>query len=917
MGEEQTTNLTFEQAREGVDLSTNTKHRIIIPAKKEMKFLEIEDVLFHWDSAVMMPSRPIGVTSVEGEEDDHVDNEDVAIDQAQSQVTGLDVIAEAFRYLRDNANTRLAIAGHTDTSGNVNYNYGLARKRSQGVLDLLQGNRDSWRQNANQQHQVEDYQQILNYFSYRFCWRCNAPINNTHDDATDQAVENFQDAYNKQYASPRGLAEISVDGDVGPQTWGAFFDLYMEEIARLLCTDVDGLDEWRNHLRFIDDSKQLLPCGESFPIDDAERDEYRSQLNRRVELLLVDDNNIRPLNCPASSGNATHTRDQCPIYDRDKYNRNHLTVNGVRVLRMYADADHTGDVEQTQREMDNLATCPGPIILNNCDCTVPPPHGNLPNPDNSDHTINGVNDLPDFARLIIPSISNLAPNQSVLLQMTNDDALKVHIFDAYNESANELMGDTNGGVVTQQDLTDIRTRDYECAIEATDAARETGEDTVTLSLLLREGNQTIECLHVRFRLAPFILLSNVCNAQRVFVTRVRYNDRAATRARWNADRALDGDPPLTQTQVDDYCDDQEHLSDDFITALTAATGGVTVEAIESEDVWMQDQMEVGFNEAPQSSIHVALDSPRDRSSDIGPQCLANVLRPAILRNDIGYIKINGNATSLDSFGNLEVTAPFDTDDSSHPLGRIVVGGKEGSDQILPVLRNFLKAQVVQTPILEIDTTWLSVAHADEIISFVPAPNDGPDAFRVLMINPRLAVQQLRDLRRAGHGNVRIFAGKSSEQTINQCYNANRRESMAIYNQKIRPIRQQLIDELDLTYDRNDPATSDIIDIPVLFHCRLNSAGRVQQRTGEAVVPDMVNLLVINQARVVVPDPFGPIINGTDVIKQEVETRLQNIGLDPVFVDDFELYHRAAGEIHCGTNAQRQIPTNIHWWETFA
>jgi hypothetical protein len=69
---------------------------------------------------------------------------------------------------------------------------------------------------------------------------------------------------------------------------------------------------------------------------------------------------------------------------------------------------------------------------------------------------------------------------------------------------------------------------------------------------------------------------------------------------------------------------------------------------------------------------------------------------------------------FDDGGNLVVTPPILPD---HPHGRIVVGrGMQKS------LKRFFRAQRVQTPLVEIDTSWLRVGHVDEIVSFVPWRN---------------------------------------------------------------------------------------------------------------------------------------------------------------------------------------------------
>ncbi len=40
---------------------------------------------------------------------------------------------------------------------------------------------------------------------------------------------------------------------------------------------------------------------------------------------------------------------------------------------------------------------------------------------------------------------------------------------------------------------------------------------------------------------------------------------------------------------------------------------------------------------------------------------------------------------------------------------------------------------------------------------------------------------------------------------------------------------------------------------------------------------------------------------------------QPYGISVKFVEDWDLYHRLLGEVHCGSNADRAVTTK--WWET--
>ena len=39
----------------------------------------------------------------------------------------------------------------------------------------------------------------------------------------------------------------------------------------------------------------------------------------------------------------------------------------------------------------------------------------------------------------------------------------------------------------------------------------------------------------------------------------------------------------------------------------------------------------------------------------------------------------------------------------------------------------------------------------------------------------------------------------------------------------------------------------------------------------------------------------------------------DLGLPVEYVDDWVLYHMQTGEVHCGSNDKRSIPSNL-WWQ---
>ena len=84
---------------------------------------------------------------------------------------------------------------------------------------------------------------------------------------------------------------------------------------------------------------------------------------------------------------------------------------------------------------------------------------------------------------------------------------------------------------------------------------------------------------------------------------------------------------------------------------------------------------------------------------------------------------------------------------------------------------------------------------------------------------------------------------------------------------------------------------------------------------KAWFPGMANLLVFNN-RVVLPDPFGPIVGGVDQFQKAARDKLVPLGLTVNFIDNVELYHEALGQVHCGSNRimERRSEPEFRWWE---
>jgi len=283
-------------------LATAQRHVVrvrMLPQVHHVWVLEMEDLHFHHDSAVLLPD-------YESESPDP----DIP---AEKHVTSLSVIATALREAEQRPQRRMIITGHTDTTGSDQYNLGLSLQRAQSVMAVLMGDRDKWVDLCMARSKVEDYQLILKWMHRYFGWDTDPGlIDNINGSKTKAAVKEFQRRYNVEFNK-----SIAEDGIVGRQTWGAFFDVYTEELENLLdLTDEAGLNAMRAKVQWVDDSKKAVGCGENFPKENRGVDNWRSRVNRRVEILFFEPVALPPTTCHPAPGqcNAAVCRINDPRY---------------------------------------------------------------------------------------------------------------------------------------------------------------------------------------------------------------------------------------------------------------------------------------------------------------------------------------------------------------------------------------------------------------------------------------------------------------------------------------------------------------------------------------------------------------------------------------------------------------------------
>ncbi|XP_038603262.1 protein-arginine deiminase type-1-like [Tachyglossus aculeatus] len=545
-------------------------------------------------------------------------------------------------------------------------------------------------------------------------------------------------------------------------------------------------------------------------------------------------------------------------------------------ISLEVDTGRTGVVQKSKVDKKTWSWGPnghGAILLVNCDRDDP----SSQDIDYNKTSIHTMADLQDMSLMVLRTEGPeaLFDNHQLVLHVPMSDADKVGVFHATGGNSlsqyKHVLGPRKLSYIVKREPGEKETTFYVEGLAFPDS-NFSGLVSFSVTLLDIADQDFLKSPiftdSVVFRVAPWIMTPNTLTPLEVFVC------------------SLD----------DSGSSNVEFLEAVAYLALKANCQLTICPLVENRnDRWIQDEMEFGYVEAPHKSFPVVFDSPRNRGLKDFP--FKRVLGP-----DFGYVTREpetGQASSLDSFGNLDVSPPVSVRGKEYPLGRILIGSsfpKTGGRRMAKIIRNFLYAQKVQEPI-ELYSDWLSVGHVDEFLTFVPAP--GQKGFRLLLASPNACFKLFQEKKDEGHGDAAQFDGLKivKKVTINEILED---ESLRSDNQYVQSCidwnREVLKRELGLI-------ERDIIDIPQLF--------KISNSSAEAYFPDMVNMVVLGKY-LGIPKPFGPIINGRCCLEEKVQSLLEPLGLNCTFIDDYLSYHVLLGEVHCGTNVRRK-PFSFKWW----
>jgi protein-arginine deiminase len=514
--------------------------------------------------------------------------------------------------------------------------------------------------------------------------------------------------------------------------------------------------------------------------------------------------------------------------------------------------------------------------------------------DAADEEVNGEEDLADLAPLRTAPWP-AAPDDAVgrLAVTPPAAASRVRLF---RRAAGALVAVAPGAELPPSDLR----AGLELWLEGRDVVRDAAWDglaDVTFTVERRGAPATGVRDTVRLRLAPIVISHHLSPAEEVYA------------------------PVLAEVVPGDAGDVAASAAFRAALGPLAAAAGAALLPLPPagsdlglpwRDRWAQDLFETGYMARPtpggQHVVRVILRSPFVESPNAVNASLRRTSRIAyalrgrdravVQQHEPGHPP---EMQTLNSLGNLEVVPPHVAGGVAYPHGRLLLGSAPAFHPD-PSFVRLLEAQGVQPPIL-VDTSWLQVAHVDEVLAFLPSIAS-PRGWVLLANDPALARRMLQDLEAAGHGGATLFTGRAwrggapAELTVAAALaDPDVTARTAAAATRMDEMKAVLRAALEL-------GDADVIPAPFLHHG--------EGARSAAFQPGTANLLVLSPSLVVVADPHGPLVDGVDPFKAQLEQALAPHGLTVAWIDEWDLLHRFVGEVHCGTNALRAVPS-APWW----
>ncbi|KFA59967.1 hypothetical protein S40285_08012 [Stachybotrys chlorohalonatus IBT 40285] len=399
-----------------------------------------------------------------------------------------------------------------------------------------------------------------------------------------------------------------------------------------------------------------------------------------------------------------------------------------------------------------------------------------------------------------------------------------------------------------------------------------------------------------------------------------------------------------ETLVTTYANETRPIQQYFVEQMDAAReiAGIENDLLlfdQSPDVWAQDIVEPAYASMPGPdgpiAIRIFLRSAQSTRTG-GRQIFEQMHGPGIGGFQPGGASGWGFAASgfgyhtINSYGNLETIPPHRTKRGVNYKAGRVIQGKHYDTYPSQAVRDLIFSNGVQSTLF-LETGWLRVGHVDEFIQFLPYDNEL--GWTIGIASPNEGIRIYQEALDAGHGDLPAFSFDAEAQLDRFNRTAPAKLNMTIIdvlnNQTLMDVNaysQKWIDwNLEVLLAEIPLAREDVIHVPGMYMDRstggvyVNSDGlsyswppvlQGEYQVG-AFFPGPINGVVIG-SHYISPNPFGPVIDGVDVLSKAVEEAYARAGMNVTFVDDFYSHHMSSGEVHCGSNTLRQ--TDMVWWE---
>ena len=541
--------------------------------------------------------------------------------------------------------------------------------------------------------------------------------------------------------------------------------------------------------------------------------------------------------------------------------------------------------------------------------------------DASDNVVDGRADLADMAPVNVRAWRSAPAGTRSTIAVRAAQPRRARLF-VHHKGDWKSLG--SGGRLT---LGELR-RGPRLRLEARDVVRDRSRWNGSLRVVLRvRANGSVATDSVRFRVAPVLFQDHTMPLQRVFaVLGVSPDDQDEEGA--NVIPNLDGHQKAIDSKTFEELNRQGRTEyrREWRAALRESAPHVPFQLLPGVhgDRWMQDFYEPGYVSMPAPGGHqhtmtiVLRSATKNRGEENPPpghlmregsRIVFSQLRgpgvgvvQAYDAKRMRALKPHNDIDTMSSTGNFEAIPPYRNGQRRFPNGRMIWGAGPGRKPD-PNFTRMLRAQRTQRPIV-VDSSWLSVGHVDEFLSFVP--NDSQRGWTIAVEDPKAGLALLRRLQAEGHGAAKVFPGLVRDPNLTP---ATRTIDSLLSDPKILEATHAAAGHIARALAKVQRATGipdkQIIRVPTFYARESTGLG--------SDIPATVNGVPLRPGVFAAPRPHGPVIDGRDAFETEIEKRFAAHGVRVHWIEDWYYAHLLLGEVHCTSNVLRNPHTVRPWW----